>query len=467
MDLHITLTRRGQLGDEIYGQLRTQIVDGRLPGGTRLPSSRELADRLEVSRNIVITAFDRLIAEGFATTRVGAGTFVAEVASGLARRAPQGHELAPRAIWRDHIVTQTPRTDVTYDLRIGAPDPQLFPWDTWRGLVAKQLRGRRRRFHADPAGAPVLRSAIARHVGASRSIVAGADDLVVTSGAQQALDLVARVLVEPGATVAIEEPGYAEARTIFQLAGARVVPVPVDREGIDVARIPDEARLVYVTPSHQFPLGVAMSLQRRLALLAWAAQHRAAIVEDDYDSEFRFAGRPLEPLQSLDRAGRVLYVGTFSKVLLPTLRLGFVVAPASVIPALTAAKRLTDSYGPPELQHALAEMIDDGTFARHLRKLIRIYRDRRDVLVAAVEAQLGDRVEILPAQAGLHFAAHLRDRRSDVLAIQRRALAAGVAIHTLAPYYLRKARPGLAFGYGMLEAKQVGEAIRRLATVIR
>src|SRR5262249_52248689 len=216
----------------------------------------------------------------------------------------------------------------------------------------------------------------------------GADDVLVTSGAQQAFDLVARVLVEPGATVAVEEPGYPAAHAAFRAAGASVVPVRVDGQGLDVAALPTDARLVYVTPSHQFPLGTVMSLGRRQALLAFCQKRGAAIVEDDYDSEFRFDGRPLEPLQSLDRNGRVVYVGSFSKVLLPTLRLGFVVAPASLMPGLRAAKRVADSHGSTEAQSALAELIDDGLFARHVRRLQRVYRERRDTLALALEREL-------------------------------------------------------------------------------
>ncbi|MFT3700105.1 MAG: PLP-dependent aminotransferase family protein [Kofleriaceae bacterium] len=464
MDLHINLSKRGHLGDEIYRQLRAQIIDGRLPAGTRLPSSRELAERLEVSRNIVIAAFDRLVAEGFAEGRVGAGTYIAEVAARISRRAPNRQALVARAPWRVLTVDARPTVEAQYDFRLGSPDPTLFPWDAWRSLVARQLHAKRHRHFADSAGDPALRAAIARHIGASRSVVAGAEDIVITNGAQQALDLVARVLSEPGMTVAIEEPGYPDARIIFELAGAKVVGVPVDREGLDVTKLPPETRLVYVTPSHQFPLGVAMSLPRRTALLAWAEQHRAAIVEDDYDSEFRFDGRPLEPLQSLDRAGRVLYIGTFSKVLQPTLRIGFIVAPASVAPALVTAKRITDSYGPPELQRALAELIDDGAFARHLRKLIRVYRERRDTLVGLIEKHLP--LDLWPAQAGLHVAGHFRDRKVDMVKLQRDALAANVAVHTFAPYYQGKPKSGLAFGYGVIDVKKMPEAIRRLAHLL-
>jgi len=386
MDLHVSLTRPGRLAADVYEQLRAAILDGRLRAGERLPATRELAERLAVSRNTVLDAYARLTAEGFLAGRIGAGTFVTATQP-VQRAATPASPLRPRPPWRALAWRPAERRGIARDFSVGAPDPALFPWDEWRRLVARRQRrpGNRRDGggYAPPEGDAGLRAAIARHVGLSRSVRAGADDVLITSGAQQAFDLIARVLLEPHACVAVEDPGYPPAQLAFRAHGARVVPVPVDAEGLDVAALPREAKLVYVTPSHQFPLGTPMSLARRLALLAWAERHRAAIVEDDYDSEFRFDGRPLEPLHSLDRSGRVLYVGTFSKVLLPALRLGFVVAPAPLVPALRTARALADSHGAVAPQLALRELIDDGLFARHLRRLVRSYRERRDALVDA------------------------------------------------------------------------------------
>jgi GntR family transcriptional regulator/MocR family aminotransferase len=356
---------------------------------------------------------------------------------------------------------------VELDFQVGTPDPALFPRDVWRRLLARQLRGRPRRAGYLPSeGDPRARAAIARQVGLSRSVRAGADDVLLTSGAQQALDLVGRVLVEPGTCVAVEDPGYPPARRLFRSLSARVVPVPVDAEGLVVAALPAEAQLVYVTPSHQFPLGVPMSLARRQALLAWAERRGAAIVEDDYDSEFRFDGRPLEPLQSLDRHGRVIYVGSFSKVLLPALRLGFLIAPAALQPALREAKALADGYGAPEPQRALAELMEDGLFARHTRRLVRVYRERRDRLAEAVDRLLGEQTVAFPSHAGLHLALRFRDPRLDDVALARRALEAGVRVQPLRPYFERAARPGLALGYGMIPAARIEEGVRRLATCL-
>ncbi|HYG66852.1 MAG TPA: PLP-dependent aminotransferase family protein [Anaeromyxobacteraceae bacterium] len=467
MDLLLTL-RRGRLAADAYRALEEAILDGRLRPGERLPATRELARRLDVSRNTILQAYAQLVAEGFATGRRGAGTFV--TASGVAaarRRAPTHAAIRARPIWTALARPAAPAPAVAYDFQIGAPDPALFPWDAWRWLVSRELRGRRARAgYPPPEGDPGARAAIARHVGVSRAVRAGADDLVLTSGAQQALDLVARALLAPGDRVAVEEPGYPPARLLFASLGARVVPVPVDAEGLDVAAIPDDVRLVYVTPSHQFPLGGPMSLPRRLALLAFAERTGAAIVEDDYDSEFRFDGRPLEPLQTLDRRGRVLYVGSFSKVLLPTLRLGFVVAPAPLVPALRAAKALVDSHGPLELQRALAAFVDEGLLARHVRRLLRVYRERRDRLAAAVATTLGDRVVPITSVAGLHQSVLFRDPGVDEDAVVRRALALDVAVQPLAPFHAARPRPGLALGYGMIPAARIDEGVRRLAAAI-
>src|SRR5262245_36628955 len=370
VDLQVSLAGRGDLAARIYRQLRDAILDGRLRAGEQLPPTRELARSLEVSRNTVATAYERLTAEGFLIGKVGAGTFVSTepVTRPRSRSAPAGG-VRPRQSWRTAAPVMLPRfDDPVYDFRVGMPDPRLFPLESWRRLVARELKpsALRSAVYADPAGRPDLRAAIARYVGVSRSVRTGADDVLVTNGAQQGLDLIGRVLIEPGAVVAVEEPGYPPARAVFESHGARVVGVPVDSDGLDVTALPRTAALVYVTPSHQFPMGIPMSLARRTALLEWAERAGAAVVEDDYDSEFRFSDRPLEPLQSLDTAGRVVYVGSFSKTLLPGLRLGFVVPPASLRSALQAAKQLSDWHAEQTNQAALARLMDEGLLARHI-----------------------------------------------------------------------------------------------------
>jgi GntR family transcriptional regulator/MocR family aminotransferase len=477
VDLHIRLRGEARLGAQIYARLRAAILDGSLGAGARLPPTRELAERLAVSRNTVAAAYERLTAEGFLSGRAGAGTFVSAeaVAAAAPHKAPSRATLRPRAVWtalvagRDVIVPEAATPPPRYDFRLGTPDARLFPVDEWRRLVAQRLRRiTQNGGYAEATGHAGLRAAIARYVAVSRSVRAGSDDIVVTSGAQQAIDLVARVLLAPGACVAVEEPGYPPVRQLLAAHGARVVPVPVDGEGLKVAALPDAARLVYVTPSHQFPLGMAMSLERRLMLLAWAERRDAVIIEDDYDSEFRFAGRPLEPLQSLDRTGRVLYVGSFSKVLLPMLRLGFVVAPASLRPALAAAKRLCDWHCELVGQAALARFIDDGLLARHIRKMTREYQARRERILHLLEGKLGAWLTPIAGPAGLHLAALADRRRFSVERALALAAEAGVALSPLSLFFARPpGRPGLVLGYGGIALGRIDDGLRYLGDCIR
>ncbi|RQX24370.1 GntR family transcriptional regulator, partial [Micromonospora chalcea] len=352
----------------------------------------------------------------------------------------------------------------------GTPDTGLFPLATWRRLVAGELRTATiRGGYADPAGHQGLRTAVARYVGLARAVRAAPEDVVVTHGAQQALDLIARVVLEPGDRVAVEEPGYPPARRLFAGHGARVVPVPVDDQGLDVRALPGDARLVYVTPSHQFPLGVRMSPARRAALLDWAAARDAVVVEDDYDTEFRFSARPLDPLQTLDRAGKVVYVGTFSKTLLPMLRLGFLVAPASLRPALLAARQLTDWHGDHTTQAALARFIDSGELARHIRKATRVYAERRDLIDAALRSDLADWLDPVPSTAGLHLCARLRPETGvDLPEVVARAAEVGVTVREIAGYRAGPPGPtGLVLGYGAVGTADVPDGLRLLARSFR
>ncbi|GLY02164.1 PLP-dependent aminotransferase family protein [Actinoplanes sp. NBRC 101535] len=454
MSFQVHLDGTGDLAAQVYRQVREAILDGRLRPGERLPASRELARTTAVSRTTVSTAYERLLAEGFVNARVGSGTFVADSTG----PAPTASALRPRT--RDHGSGTSPDVVLDYDLRAGTPDPALFPMPTWRRLIGRELRtGRMHR--GDAAGIVALRAAIARWLGISRSIRTTADEVVVTHGTQQALDLIGRVLLAPGDVVAVEEPGYPPARALFQSMGARVTGVPVDAEGLVVDAIPPQARLVAVTPSHQFPTGVTMSLTRRRALLAWAGRHDAAIVEDDYDSEFRFANRPLEPLRSLDTGGRVVYVGSFSKTMLPALRLGFLIAPAGLRAALVQARQITVQHGDPSTEAAMAAFLDEGLFARHLKTVTRVYAQRRTLLIDALHGELAGLLEPVPSAAGLHLSAHLRNDVPDVAA---RAARAGVAVQTLTDFaQSRPARNGLVIGYSSITAEHLPAALHRLA----
>ena len=463
----MSLVGRRDVTGQIYGQLREAIVSGLLRPGDRLPPSRELAARLTVSRTTVTVAYDRLAGEGFLSSRVGAGTFVSDdVPSTGDGPAPPAGVLRALPIWERIVMPRRRDPKVRYDFRLGRPDSTLFPFEQWRSLVARQLTpaSSAGAGYGDPAGHEALRAAIARHVGTSRAVRATADDVVVTNGIQQAVDLIARVLLSPGDRVAVEDPGYPPPRAQLTTLGARLEGVPVDDEGIVVEAIPPNVRLVIVTPSHQFPLGVAMSLRRRVALLRWAEEHDAAIVEDDYDSEFRFGGRPIEPLQSLDTTGRVLYTGSFSKTMLPSLRLGFLVTPPSLRPALHAAKYVTDWATSTPLQAAMAEFIDRGWFARHLRRMRSTYRRRHEILSALLAEDFADVAKAVPSAVGLHICAQLPGTSpTEVKAIVGRAATAGVDVYALGSFGLRHPRPaGLVLGYGTISADDIPDGLREL-----
>src|SRR6266403_567106 len=349
MQVHVNLIGRKDLSGEIYRQLRQAMVDG------------------------------RLASEGFVASRVGAGTYVSKPVAPARPRATKRHgsvgALRPQAVWDSIRLSTAFASSSEFDFRTGLPDATLFPHDMWRRLMARELRYEAISggVYSHPAGHRGLREAIARHIGISRGIAASADDVTITSGAQQALDIVARSLLAPGDRIAVEDPGYTPPQLLFKSLGAKIYGIPIAEQGIVVDALQRHTRLVYVTPSHQYPLGVTLSLPRRLALLDWAERNNAGIIEDDYDSEFRFEGRPLEPLQTLDTSGRVIYVGSFSKSLLPALRLGFLVTPPCCTLAVQKAKYVTDWHTSMLAQAALARFIEDGGFARHIRKISRVY----------------------------------------------------------------------------------------------
>jgi GntR family transcriptional regulator/MocR family aminotransferase len=461
MDLFLRMDGRGDLSGQIYRQVRESVLAGRLPAGEPMPPSRELARQLGVARNTVSMAYDRLTAEGFLTARQGVGTFVAELATGTAAMPQQQHEvgdaaLRPRPVWASvappMILTAG---DAEYDLRPGIPDAGLFPYAAWRRVTARQLRVSAvgNGAHIDPAGDPELRAAIARHVASARGVPAEPADVIVTSGSQQALD----VLV-----VAVEDPGYPLPRKLLTSAGLKVVSVPVDAEGLVVDALPDAARLVHVTPSHQFPLGMPMSLRRRLALLDWARRTGALVVEDDYDSEFRFAGRPFEPLVTLGGAEHVAYVGSFSKSLLPTLRLGYVLPPPSLWEAMHKAKQVIDWHTAAPAQAALAEFIADGLLARHVRRMRRIYTRRHHLIVEGLGKDFAGVLRPVPSLVGLHVTAVLD--RADVTdtEIVARARQAGVATFPLSMFAVDADVQGLVLGYGPITEEAIPEALARL-----
>lgn len=481
MDIHITIAGRQDLAGQIYRQLRSGIVEGRLSGGVQLPSTRDLATQLGVSRKTTLDVFERLLSEGFLVARPGAGTFVAE---GLQRlpgeksahaKAAEAAKVTARAkarpVWDEvaqSITLPQPDPRMTMDFIGGVTDKSLFPFGAWRTCVNHALRvqARGRGTYRDAAGEQELRLAISRYLAFSRAVTSNWEDVFVTQGAQQALDLMARVMLRPGDVAAVEDPGYPPARACFAALGAKIVPVPVDGEGLIVSKLPKNARVVYVTPSHQFPLGMPMSLERRVELLEWAQQRGAVIIEDDYDCEYRFEGRPVEPLKSLDRAGLVAYVGTFSKTIFPELRVGYVVPPASLMETLRGARLVGDCHGSTLTQTALATFMLNGDFAKHLRRMHKHYAARRAMLLSHLQNGLAPWFEPIVPTAGIHLAARLKTPLTEA-AVTEAARGALIGLHGLAPFHVRvRPQPGLMFGYGGIDVEQIDRALTTLARLM-
>ena len=475
-DLVLPARGGGALLRSLHQQLRAAVLDGRLTAGCAMPSTRALAQELGVSRNTVVAAYDLLVAEGYVLPRAGAKAVVAAVAARRVAkplrargRRREDEQLDP--LWSAPFVRPEPARDLPERcFRLGIPEHRHFPHDVWRRLTAQSLRAwSRARFGYGPSeGLPNLRDAIAHHVAFTRAVVCASDDVLVTSGAQQAFDLIARLLVTPGQTqVAVEEPGYPPLRAAFAAAGARLVPVAVDDDGLCVDQLPDDVRVVCVTPSHQSPTGVALSMQRRMALLAFARERSAVVLEDDYDGEFRFGARPLDALQTLDRDGRVFYVGTFSKSMFPSLRKGFIVAPPWARDTLINIKHCVDSHCDPVTQSALAAFIRDGHLARHVRHMRPIYAQRREALQGGLVRELADWLEVIPSEAGLHLAARIRQpRHARAIVDAMRRCVPGA--QTTADYAMLPAAPwALTFGYGVIDAEEIGLALRCMRLALR
>ena len=492
---------------QVYDGLRQAILDGRLAAGSRLPATRALAQDLDVSRSTVVLAFDQLRLEGYTEGRRGAGTYVRDSIPDRLLRPSEGHRKAAgeadgtgRAdssrIERPGLSkrgAQLAAAGSTFRSLAGRPPTPLelgvsavdaFPVRTWARLAGRRWRTEQVPLDdGDPAGHPALREVVRGYVVQARAARCSADQVLITNGAQQALDLVARVLLDPGEPAWIEDPGYFGARVALSAAGARLVPVPVDGEGLDVEagiRAAAKARLACVTPSHQFPLGAVMSASRRLALLAWARRANAWIVEDDYDSEFRYEGRPLACLQGLEAqrpdapgAARVLYVGTFSKTLVPGLRLGYLVVPDRLVDAFRAARAVQDGHTPIPGQLMLADFLGEGHYARHLRRVRALCEERQAALRSAAQTFLPDLLSVAPDPAGLHVVGRLAAGIPEAAAVEAAALE-GVVVSPLSRYYLQppgeapESAPGaLLLGYAGFDEERIRSAVEALGRALR
>lgn len=472
---------------QIYESLRRAILGGKLLPGTRLPASRVLAKQLGVARLTVVNAFEQLLAEGYLEGKPGAGTFVAakipedllqlSEAEKLNRTTESPEEtikISPFAARLRETAARAARfqgSALPLPFKNGLTAVSEFPFEIWEKIAVRVYRRARFRIagYGEAAGYRPLREAVAAHFAASRGVHCDIEQIFITNGAQQALDLIARVLLETGDKILIEDPCYQEALGVFRAVGAAVVPVAVDAEGFNLAeaeRKTGAAKLVYITPSHQYPTGATMSLARRLNLLEWARKTGAWIIEDDYNSEFRYAGRPLASLQNLDRFGRVIYVGTFSKTIFPALRLGCLVVPRSLIEIFRAARWSGDCHSPIFEQAILADFIAEGHFARHLRRMRTLYEKRQNALVAAAEKELGGLLKVSGAPSGMHLIGWLA-KGLDAEEVCETALESGLHLSPLSFYSIEKKMPaGVILGYTGFTESEIERAVKKLKKVL-
>lgn len=444
---------------QLYDAIKSGILAGKLQSATQLPPTRALAQLLGISRQTVLNAYSQLMAEGYLSGTVGKGTFVSDKLPVTADRETPVSEISPTAALRPlsarglRFIDNRSRINTHEDrpkaFRIGMPGLDVFPFEIWARLEAR--RWRRPSFqlgYTDPAGYPPLRALLTAYLGASRGVQCSPEQIVVTSGSQQALFLIASLLLASGDAAWVEDPGYRGTNGALHATEARVCPVPVDREGLCVAlaaqHYPD-AKLIYVTPSHQYPLGMTMSLRRRLELLAWATEHKAWVVEDDYDSEYRYSGAPHASLQSLDKAGCVIYVGTLSKVLFPGLRLGYMVLPPPLVQAFVNGKAVIDRHTSIMPQIVLSEFIAEGHFNRHIKRTREVYAGRRAALLSALESQLADQFDFGPSDSGLHLAVAFKRQRDDH-ALAKAAFQRGIELRALSQFYAPQAEAPLRAG---------------------
>jgi GntR family transcriptional regulator/MocR family aminotransferase len=493
MDFVITLDNSlpVPLHRQLYDEVRHSILNGRLTAGSRLPSSRTLAASLGVSRSTVTQGYDQLISEGYLQTVIGSGTIVSEhlpddllntspVKSGpTAVPGKQEKTLLSRlSIYGASLADAAPLDAVeirrTINFSIGVPALDHFPMQTWRRLILRHCRdhsGGLLGYASGAKGERVLREAIAVYLARSRAVRCSPDQVLIVNGSQQAIDLVTKVMINRGDSVAIENPGYLGARRVFLAQGANLHPVPVDDSGMVIEELQPfltkKLKLIYLTPSHQFPTGAVLSLSRRLELIARTAGTGTLIVEDDYDSEYRYCSRPIPALQGMNENENVIYIGTFSKTLFPSLRVGYLVVPNSLARIFARARWLADRQSPTLEQLVLADFINEGHLERHLRRMRALYDRRRQALVRALQQHFEDRVTIMGENTGMHLMVKLNTRLTTEKAIER-ASEAGIGIASAEIFYLNGAQRGeFVLGYANLTERKIQEGIRRLAKALK
>ncbi len=470
---------------KIYEEIRKVILSGEFVSKSRLPSSRALAQSLGVSRITVVNAYEQLFAEGYLEGKTGSGTFVADElpenllqtkksANNLPSEKPQVNDLrlsgfGKRLETLKNIRGCSQATFIPFQNGLTAIDE--FPFEIWARIASKFYKNPPRSIlgYGDPQGFFPLREAVANHLKSARGVNCTAEQIIITAGAQQALDLTARIFLAERDAVLIENPCYREARSSFAATGARIVAVDVDDEGFNLANVPknvEKVKLIYVTPSHQYPLGVTMSLARRLALLDWARTKNAWIIEDDYNSEFRYAGRPLASLQGLDKAGRVIYVGTFSKTIFPSLRIGCAVVPPELVDVFTSARALNDVHSSLIEQAILAEFIAEGHFARHIRRMRTLYEQRQEILVSECEKQLSGLLEIEKSDAGMHLVGWLNEGIDDQT-ISEKGAKCGLKLAPISRYTTKKMpHGGIILGYTAFDETQITQGVAKIRELL-
>ncbi|NLS15445.1 PLP-dependent aminotransferase family protein [Rhizobium sp. P40RR-XXII] len=454
----------GDLEGQVYRLMRDRVLHGQIPTGQRVPSTRAMAISLGVARSTVVNAYDRLKAEGYLLSATGAATRVAAFPA-----APLSGEVAAPPPNQPRVTEF--KTGGLFEP--GVPDVSAFPHAAWARCLG--ARGRSLRVHdlgySDHGGVRELREAILDHIAATRGVVARPEQVLIVPSTGAAIGLLSSVLIrarEPGGDVVwMEDPGYATAQAILRMAGASLVPVPCDAEGIDIARAAGPSpRLIYVTPSHQYPTGVTMSLPRRLALLEFARANGAIVLEDDYDSEFQYASRPIAALQGIDRGEVVVYVGTFSKTLAPGLRVAYAVVPSRLVAATEAAQRLRGAVVPVHIQAALADFMREGRFRAHLRQMNAIYAERMAATVSAFKRHCGTQLEVGAGGGGLQLASWFRDIKTDDVALARTINANGFAVRPISALCLGPARPGLLLGIARMEAQAADTAAAKIGRLL-